>query len=111
MDPRIAARLELHLTLRRSEASSADSAAHWFYIVDLDATAEEAPHALRDGRVVLGVSATEADAHAAATVDGIGVVYHANLAEADQRQMAAHIDALPHDSPERNDVPPTGGEL
>jgi hypothetical protein len=65
--------------------------AHWFYIVDVKTTATESPHALRDGRMVLGLSATEADATAATRADGLGVVYYAELSEDERQSMAARI--------------------
>lgn len=110
MDTRVAARLKLHLALRQREDPSADSATPWFYIVDLEATAEESSHALRDGRVVLGFSATEADADAATNAEGLGVVYHTDLDEAEQRDMAARIYESQGSAPERAEAPETNEE-
>lgn len=95
MTSRIAARPQLNIALRQTEEAPADRsppAARWFYIVDVEASATESAHALRDGRVVLGLSATEADATAATRADGLGVVYYAELSEDERQSMAARID-------------------
>lgn len=108
MNNRVAARLELNLALRQTEDPSVNLASRWFYIVDLEPRAEESPHALRDGRVVLGFSTAEADADAATDADGLGVVYYTDLDETDQRNMVARVETSPHDGPERNEMPKPG---
>ena len=95
MTSRIAAHRHLDLALRQTEEAPTDRAppaAHWFYIVDVEASATESAHALRDGRMVLGLSATEADATAATDADGLGVVYYTELSEDERQSMAARID-------------------
>jgi hypothetical protein len=95
MDSRIAVRRRPDVVVRQTEDQSTTHShrAHtWFYIVDRDARAAEGQHALRDGSVVLGVSATDADANAVAALDGLGVVYYAELSEAERQRMIARID-------------------
>lgn len=97
MDSRIAACRHPNVSVRQTEELSIEPSrrtTNWFYIVDLEATAVEGQHALRDGSVVLGVSATEADANAVAALDGLGVVYYGDLGEAEQRRMTARIENL-----------------
>jgi hypothetical protein len=90
MDSRIAVCRRPNVVARQAGERSA----HWFYIVDLDAAAGEGQHTLSDGSVVLGVSATDADAIAAAALDGLGVVYYTELGDAERRRMKAQIDDL-----------------
>lgn len=112
MDSRIAVHPQLNFALRQTEEAPPDRsppATRWFYIVDVEATAAEEPHALRDGRVVLGLSATRADANAATNAEGLGVVYYADLDKTEQRDMAARIDASRHGGPEHPEMPKTNG--
>lgn len=113
MDPRIAACRQLNVAVRQTEELSNEPSRRancWFYIVDREATAAEGEHALQDGSVVLGVSATEADANAVAALDGLGVVYYAELGEAERRRMTARIDEARHRNPERTEAPETNEE-
>lgn len=113
MTLRTAARPRLNLVPRQVEDTPTDRsppAARWFYIVDLEATATESPHALQDGRVVLGLSATDADANAAVAFDGLGVVYYAELSETEQQDMVARIDNARRNDPERTEAPKTNRE-
>lgn len=70
---------------------------HWFYIVDIEATAPDGTHTLRNEGVVLALSAAEADAKTAAALDGLGVVYYAELSETERRRMIERING-----PQRN---------
>lgn len=97
MDSRIAACRQPNVAVRQTEELSIEPSRRttsWFYIIDLEATAAEGQHALRDGSVVLGVSATEADANAVAALDGLDVVYYAELSDAERRRMTARIEDL-----------------
>ncbi|MFB6231971.1 MAG: hypothetical protein ABEL04_12545 [Salinibacter sp.] len=101
MHSRVAARFRLNVALRSAEdppINRPHSQHSWFYIVDLDAVSLDSTQTLRDGSVVLGLSATEADTDAVADVDGLGVVYYAELDDSERRDMAARIDG-----PHRND--------
>lgn len=112
MTSQIAARPRLDFTPRQVDDAPTDRsppATNWFYIVDLEATAAEEPHALRNGNLVLGISATKADADAADAFDGLGVVYYTELSETEQRDMAARIDESRHSAPEHTEMPKTNG--
>jgi hypothetical protein len=113
MDVRIAACRQPNVVVRQVEEGSTDLSHHitrWFYIVDLEATATEEQHALRDGRVILGVSATDVDADAVAALDGLDVVYYTELSETERRRMEARIDEFRHSPSARSDTPKTNGE-
>jgi hypothetical protein len=75
------------------------SVADWFYIVDLEARSRDDPNVLRDGSVVLGLSATEADADAVATLDGLGVVYYTQLSESDRRALRKQVERRGRNGP------------
>jgi len=95
MTSRVAARFRLNVALRNAEdppVNRPHSRHSWFYIVDLDAVSLDSTQTLQDGSVVLGLSATETDTDAAAGVDGLGVVYYAELDEPERQDMAARID-------------------
>ncbi len=113
MDVRIAACRQPNVVARQTEEHSTDPShriIRWFYIVDLEATATEEQHALRDGSVVLSLSATKADADAVAAFDELGVVYYTELSEAERQRMRARIDESRHSPPARSDTPKTNGE-
>jgi len=75
------------------------SVADWFYVVDLEARLKDGPNVLRDGSVVLGLSATEADADAVATLDGLGVVYYTQLSESDRRALRKQVERRRRNGP------------
>lgn len=93
MRSRVVACPQLDLVLRQTEETPTDyspPASHWFYIVDPDATDAAGSRALGDRGAVLGLSSTDADAEAAA-LDGLGVIYYAELSEMEQQTMTARI--------------------
>jgi len=75
------------------------SVADWFYVVDLEARLKDGPNVLRDGSVVLGLSATEADADAVATLDGLGVAYYTQLSESDRRALRKQVERRRRNGP------------
>lgn len=95
MHSRIALPLQPNIVPRQRDerpTNRSPPATRWFYIVDVEATALEGTRAVRNEGVVLALSATEADAYAAAALDGLGVVYYSELSETERRRMAERID-------------------
>lgn len=94
MHSRIALPLQPNVVPRQREDTSTKGplpATRWFYVVDVEATSSEETHVLRNEGVVLALSSTEADASTAAALEGIGVVYYAELSETERQRMTERI--------------------